>query len=147
MITRVARSMAVAAFVSNRCQSFIHSGHRFVGIGTRVAKHFAARHPSPHVEQGTVNQSQRGNADDTSLDIVLISKDPQLVLNHLKARRMGEETLHAVHKIGGDIRTCSYAPSLVLFCHNSLLPLRASLHKALSGGLQWKNANLSVPHV
>lgn len=123
MITRVARTMALAAFVSNRCQSFIHNGHRFVRIGTRVAKHFAARQPSPHVEQGTVNQIQRGNADGTSLDIVLISKDPQLVLNHLKARRMGEESLHAVHKIGGDIRTCSYASSLVLLCHKTFLPL------------------------
>lgn len=123
MITRVARTMAIAAFVSNRCQSFLHNGQRFVRLGTRVAKHFAARQSSPHVEQGTVNQShaqQRGNADDTSLDITLISKDPQLVLNHLKARRMGEESLGAVHKIGGDIRTCSYASSLVLFCHENI---------------------------
>lgn len=43
----------------------------------------------------------RTNADDISFDTTLISKDPNLVLGHLRARRMGEDSIQAVQRIGG----------------------------------------------
>lgn len=43
----------------------------------------------------------RANADDLSLDTLLIGKNPDLVLDHLDARRMGDESADAVRRIGG----------------------------------------------
>lgn len=96
--------MAVATFASTRCGSFLHSGSRFVRVGARAGQHFAALHSSTQVEQSTKGQEEangRGNADDASLDTLLVSTQPQLVLDHFKARRMGEDSEEAVHRIGG----------------------------------------------
>ncbi|CAM9956667.1 unnamed protein product [Scytosiphon promiscuus] len=87
MITSCARIMAVATFATNRCGSFLYGSTRFGRIGT--ARHIAARH-----------SSMRGNADDASLDTLLISTSPELVVDHMKARRMGEDSVEAVHRIG-----------------------------------------------
>ena len=105
MITRVARIMAAVAFASTRCCSFIHSASRFVRIGAQAGK-YSALHSSPHLEKGTTHETQsvqRGNADSISLDTMLIYKNPQLVLGHLKARRQGEDTFEAVHRVAGTV--------------------------------------------
>lgn len=47
------------------------------------------------------NNIARGNADDLSFNTTLISKSPDLVLSHLQARRMGEDSMQAVQRIGG----------------------------------------------
>lgn len=65
-----------------------------------------AVHSSSQVEQSTncrPDARGRGNADEASLDTLLISKDPELVLGHLQARRMGEDSVDAVYRIGGAI--------------------------------------------
>lgn len=103
MVTRGARIMAVAAFASMPCCSFLHGGSRIVRMSARAGRHFAL-HSSAQIEQSTAGHQEvksRANADDASLDAVLISSNPELVLDHLKARRMGEESLNAVGRIGG----------------------------------------------
>lgn len=104
MIARGARVMAVATFASVRCVSFLHGGMRLVRTGPHAGRHLAALYSSTQVEQGTKIQGEgkgRGNADDASLDTLLISTRPELVVEHLKARRAGEESLGAVDRIGG----------------------------------------------
>lgn len=98
--------MAVATFASVRCVSFMHGGSRLVRTGAQAGRHLAALHSSTQVEQSTKNHTEgkgRGNADDASLDTLLISTRPELVVEHLKARRMGEESLGAVDRIGGKL--------------------------------------------
>ncbi|CAM9402283.1 unnamed protein product [Ectocarpus sp. 8 AP-2014] len=99
MITPCARVMAVATFATTRCGSFLYGGSRFARTG---AKQFAALHSSAHVEQTTKDHESlsRGNADDASLDSLLISTNPDLVVDHMKARRTGEDSVEAVHRIG-----------------------------------------------
>ncbi|CBN73852.1 conserved unknown protein [Ectocarpus siliculosus] len=99
MITPCARVMAVATFATTRCGSFLYGGARFARTG---AKQFAALHSSAQVEQTTKDHESlsRSNADDASLDSVLISTNPDLVVDHMKARRMGEDSVEAVHRIG-----------------------------------------------
>eukprot|EP00904_Undaria_pinnatifida_P012681 jgi/Undpi1/8543/HiC_scaffold_25.g11008.m1 len=95
--------MAVATFASVRCVSFLHGGMRLVRTGPHAGRHLAALYSSTQVEQGTKIQGEgkgRGNADDASLDTLLISTRPELVVEHLKARRAGEESLGAVDRIG-----------------------------------------------
>lgn len=68
--------------------------------GARAGKQFASLHLSTtHVEPAS--STSRANADDASLDSLLISTNPELVIDHMKARRMGEETVEAVQRIGG----------------------------------------------
>jgi hypothetical protein len=43
----------------------------------------------------------RLNADGVSFDAQLVAKQPELVLSNLKARRAGEDSVAAVHAIGG----------------------------------------------
>lgn len=96
--------MAVATFVSTRCVSFMHGGSRLVRTSAQAGRHLAALHSSTQVEQNTKSHAEgkgRGNADDVSLDTLLISTRPELVVEHLKARRMGEESMGAVDRIGG----------------------------------------------
>lgn len=96
--------MAVATFASTRCVSFMLGGSRLVRTGAQAGRHLAALHSSTQVEQSTKSHGEgkgRGNADHVSLDTLLISTRPELVVEHLKARRMGEESLGAVDKIGG----------------------------------------------
>lgn len=110
MVTRGARIMAVATFASMPCCSFLHGGSRIVRMSARAGRHFAL-HSSSQVEQSTTGQKGakcRANADDASFDTSLISTDPGLVLDHLKARRMGEESLNAVARIGGVYRCVQY---------------------------------------
>lgn len=112
MVTRGARIMAVAAFASTRCSSFLHGGSRLVRSVSRAGTHVAGPYATPQIEQvakahdkdsgGRVhNDNGRVDADDISLDTSLISKSPELVLGHLQARRMGQESTDAVHRIGG----------------------------------------------
>lgn len=100
MITPCARVMAVATFATTRCGSFLYGGSRFARTG---AKQFAALHSSAQVERTTKDHESlsRGNADGASLDSLLISTNPDLVVDHMKARRMGEDSVEAVHRIGG----------------------------------------------
>ncbi|CAM9652685.1 unnamed protein product [Ectocarpus fasciculatus] len=102
MITPCARVMAVATFATTRCGSFLYGGSRFARTG---ARQFAALHSSAQVEQSTRDHESlsRGNADDASLDSLLISTNPDLVVDHMKARRMGEDSVKAVHRIGADL--------------------------------------------
>jgi hypothetical protein len=49
----------------------------------------------------------RLNADGISFDAQLVAKQPELVLSNLKARRAGEDSVAAVHAIGGvQCRAC-----------------------------------------
>lgn len=106
MITRGARIMAMAAFASTRCCSFLHGGTKAIRTGSRGCVHVAALHvgATPHVQRipGTHDGANgRANADEISLDATLISKNPDLVLGHLQARRVGQESTDAVQRIGG----------------------------------------------
>lgn len=99
--------MAVAAFATTRCSAFFHSGSRMVRPVSRAGTHFARPLTGaiPQVEQMTQAREHvngRVNADDLSLDTLLISKNPDLVLGHLNARRMGQESTDAVRRIGGN---------------------------------------------
>lgn len=113
MITSCARVMAVATFATTRCGSFLYGGSRFARTG---AKQFAALHSSAQVEQSTRDHESlaRRNADDASLDSLLISTNPDLVVDHMKARRMGEDSVEAVHRIGG-------TSHMLLCCSNNCL--------------------------
>lgn len=89
---------------TTRCGSFLYSGSRFARAGARGGKQFAALHlSSTQVEHGSSRSIavSRGNADDASLDSSLISTKPELVVEHMKARRMGEDSVKAVYRIGG----------------------------------------------
>lgn len=109
MVTRGARIMAVAAFASTRCSSFLHGGSRLVRTVSRAGTHHSCA--TPQIEQLTKTDDKdngrvhddnvRVDADDISLETSLISKSPELVLGHLQARRMGQESTDAVHRIGG----------------------------------------------
>lgn len=111
MITSCARIMAVATIATTRCGSFLYGGSRFARTGARGGKQFAALHlSSTQVEHSGSTAVSRGNADDASLDSSLISTNPGLVVEHMKARRMGEDSVEAVNRIGGKLfgrpRTC-----------------------------------------
>ena len=103
MITSCARIMAVATIATTRCGSFLYGGSRFARAGARGGKQFAALHlSSTQVEHSSSSTAvSRGNADDASLDSSLISTNPGLVVEHMKARRMGEDSIEAVNRIGG----------------------------------------------
>lgn len=114
MITSCARIMAMATIATIRCSSFLYSGSRIYRTGARGGKQFSALHMSStqHVEHSAQHQStkSRGNADDASLDTLLISNNPELVVDHMKARRMGEDSVEAVHRIGGTSPGISQPP-------------------------------------
>lgn len=103
--------MAVATIATTRCSSFL-CGSRFYRTSARAGKQFAALHLSStsHVEHNTHPTTPRGNADDASLDTLLISNNPELVVDHMKARRMGEDSIEAVHRIGGTSPRASQPP-------------------------------------
>lgn len=107
MITSCARIMAVATIATTRCGSFLYSGSRYARSGARVGKHFAAlRLSSTQLENSSSNSKStmsRGNADDASLDSSLISTNPELVIEHMKARRMGDDSVEAVNRIRGGL--------------------------------------------
>lgn len=105
MITSCARIMAVATIATTRCGSFLYGGSRSARAGARGGKQFAALHlSSTQVEHGTGSTAlSRGNADDASLDSSLISTNPELVVEHMKARRMGKDSVEAVNRIGGEL--------------------------------------------
>lgn len=111
MITSCARIMAVATIATTRCGSFLYGGSRFARAGARGGKQFAALHlSSTQVEHSSSSTAvSRGNADNASLDSSLISTNPGLVVEHMKARRMGEDSIEAVNRIGGKLgrpRSC-----------------------------------------
>lgn len=104
-------------------------------MGAPAQKQFAVLHSCSQVEQSTIGHADatgRGNADDVSLDAVLISKDPELVLGHLKARRMGEDSMDAVHRIGGTcpILVTSRVPSSTTSARSfpAITDLRCNYH-------------------
>lgn len=102
MITPCARIMAVATIATTRCGSFLYGGSRFARTGARGGKQFTALHlSSTQVEHSSSSTQSRGNADDASLDSLLISSNPTLVIEHMKARRMGEDSVEAVNRIRG----------------------------------------------
>lgn len=123
MVTRGIRVMALAVFTSTRCHSFLNSGSRLARIATMRAGRQAAPHAN-QVEPFTRSHESdkaRGNADDVSLDTVLISKDPKLVLEHLQARRMGEDSMEAVHRIRGMVRSTSNSLNLTILQHGKIM--------------------------
>lgn len=105
MVTRGVRIVALAAIASTRCCSFLHGGTRLARTAASRSSALMASAPhSSRVEEVTTAQqiqAERGNADDLSMDTLLISKNPDLVLSHLRARRMGEDSMLAVQRIGG----------------------------------------------
>lgn len=105
MVTRGVRIVALAAFASTRCCSFPHGSSRLVRIAPSRSEPplSSAIHTSLTEQSAKANEDGLGreNADDISFDTTLISKDPNLVLGHLRARRMGEDSTQAVQRIGG----------------------------------------------
>lgn len=105
MVTPGVRIVALAAFASTRCCSFPHGSSRLVRIApSRSEPQLSSAIHTSLAEQGAKANGDglgRTNADDISFDTTLISKDPNLVLGHLRARRMGEDSIQAVQRIGG----------------------------------------------
>ncbi|CAM9112690.1 unnamed protein product [Choristocarpus tenellus] len=84
------------------------------------------------VSQGPGNG--RANADDMSLDTNLISKDPELVLEHLRGRRVDEKTVHAVSKIGELMQSRRELIREKDSALNTRKTLSAQIGKLLKGG-------------